>query len=444
MNEQRRIVRTLRDVARAGFLLCFAMASVNLVSGLVASALPAGTPPTAGQNLSPASGTQATNFTLSLVAPNNTCPGDATTAGGGFRWHQYIVSASVDAATLTFNAFGPVLPPGAPADAIAQPLYSTTGAPQVNRTSLAAGTGQITSATTLNFATNVDPSLGLPAGQYKIGFACSAAGQNERYWQTLITITATPGGISWTTGTPPPPTTVPPTTVPPTTVPPTTVPPTTVPPTTVPPTTVPPTTVPPTTVPPTTATTTTSPVTTTTSPATTTTSPATTTTAPATTTTAPATTTTAPATTTTAAAKTTIAATTTTAPATTTTAAATTTTAAATTTTARATTTTVAGATTTTVAGATTTTAAPGTGTTTTVAGAATTTTLVASAGPTGGSGTGSGGGFGTGGSNVGSLPTTGPSGALGDALRWGLLAFVNGVIVMLTTRKDRIARRGS
>ncbi|MFN6121407.1 MAG: hypothetical protein ACK5CE_17505, partial [Actinomycetes bacterium] len=189
-------MRTLRDVARAGFLLCFAMASVNLVSGLVASARPAGTPPTAGQNLSPASGTQATNFTLSLVAPNNTCPGDATTAGGGFRWHQYIVSASVDAATLTFNAFGPVLPPGAPADAIAQPLYSTTGAPQVNRTSLAAGTGQITSATTLNFATNVDPSLGLPAGQYKIGFACSAAGQNERYWQTLITITATPGGIS--------------------------------------------------------------------------------------------------------------------------------------------------------------------------------------------------------------------------------------------------------
>ena len=409
MNEQRRIVRTLRDVARAGFLLCFAMASVNLVSGLVASALPAGTPPTAGQNLSPASGTQATNFTLSLVAPNNTCPGDATTAGGGFRWHQYIVSASVDAATLTFNAFGPVLPPGAPADAIAQPLYSTTGAPQVNRTSLAAGTGQITSATTLNFATNVDPSLGLPAGQYKIGFACSAAGQNERYWQTLITITATPGGISWTTGTPPPPTTVPPTTVPPTTVPPTTVPPTTVPPTTVPPTTAP---------------ATTSPVTTTTSPATTTTSPVTTTTSPATTTTSPATTTTAPATTTTAAA--------------------TTTTAAATTTTARATTTTVAGATTTTVAGATTTTAAPGTGTTTTVAGAATTTTLVASAGPTGGSGTGSGGGFGTGGSNVGSLPTTGPSGALGDALRWGLLAFVNGVIVMLTTRKDRIARRGS
>ena len=192
--------RIWRDLARAATVLSSALFVSALVGAMSATALPAGTPPTAGQNLSPASGTEATAFTLSLVAPNNACPGDATTAGGGFRWNQYIVSASVDAATLTWNSNGPVLPAGAPAGAIAQPLFSaTTGAAQVQRPNLAAGTGQITGITNLSFATNLDPSLGLPAGQYKIGFACSAAGQTERYWQTLITITAAGSGISWTT-----------------------------------------------------------------------------------------------------------------------------------------------------------------------------------------------------------------------------------------------------
>ncbi|CAB4569355.1 unannotated protein [freshwater metagenome] len=192
--------RIWRDLARAATVLSSALFVSALVGAMSATALPAGTPPTPGQNLSPASGTEATAFTLSLVAPNNACPGDATTAGGGFRWNQYIVSASVDAATLTWNSNGPVLPAGAPAGAIAQPLFSaTTGAAQVQRPNLAAGTGQITGITNLSFATNLDPSLGLPAGQYKVGFACSAAGQTERYWQTLITITAAGSGISWTT-----------------------------------------------------------------------------------------------------------------------------------------------------------------------------------------------------------------------------------------------------
>jgi hypothetical protein len=200
--------RIRRDLARAATALSSAMFVSALLGAFSASALPAGTPPTPGQSIAPASGTEATAFTLSLAAPNNACPGDATTAGGGFRWNQYIVSASVDAATLTWNASGPVLPAGSPAGARAQALYSsTTGTAQVQRQTLAAGTGQITGATTLSFVTNLDPTLGLPAGQYKVGFACSKAGQTERFWQTEITITAAGAGISWTAGAPTPTTT---------------------------------------------------------------------------------------------------------------------------------------------------------------------------------------------------------------------------------------------
>ncbi|MTA14622.1 MAG: hypothetical protein F2534_18670 [Actinobacteria bacterium] len=66
----------------------------------------------------------------------------------------------------------------------------------------------------------------------------------------------------------------------------------------------------------------------------------------------------------------------------------------------------------------------------------------MASAGPigTGSAGTGGGTSFGTG---SGSLPTTGPSGSLGGILQWGVLAFVNGLIVLVTTRRDRLARQG-
>ena len=168
--------------------LAAVVGAVGIVTGAV-QALPPGTAPTPGQTVSPTSGSESTTFTLSLVAPNNVCPGD--TATGGFRWNQYITSAAVDAGTLTWNSSGPVLPAGAPAGSIAQPLYSTTGTAQVNRNT-AATTGQVTGTSTLNLALNT-----LTAGQYKIGFACSKAGLTERYWQTPITVSASGSGISW-------------------------------------------------------------------------------------------------------------------------------------------------------------------------------------------------------------------------------------------------------
>lgn len=184
-------------ISRAAAALT-ALAAVAAAAGLVTGtvqALPPGTAATPGQTLSPTSGNKTTSFTLSLAAPNNVCPGD--TATGGFRWNQYITSAGVDAGTLTWDASGPIVPAGAPAGSIAQPLYSTAGTPQVNRNT-AVNTGQITGTSTLNLDLNT-----LSAGEYKIGFACSKSGQTERYWQTLITVSGSGAGITWVQGTKP-------------------------------------------------------------------------------------------------------------------------------------------------------------------------------------------------------------------------------------------------
>ncbi len=181
-------------ISRAAAALT-ALAAVAAAAGIVTGsvqALPPGTAATPGQTLSPTSGNESTSFTLSLASPNNVCPGD--TATGGFRWNQYITSRGVDAATLTWDASGPIVPAGSPVGSIAQPLYSTAGSPQVNKNT-AVNTGQITGTSTLNFALNT-----LAAGEYKIGFACSKAGQTERYWQTLITVTAAGAGINWQQG----------------------------------------------------------------------------------------------------------------------------------------------------------------------------------------------------------------------------------------------------
>ena len=175
-----------------------AVAAVAVVGSNVAQAAP----PAPGQSLSVASGTETTSFTLNLATGNNFCPGDASTAGGGWRWHQYIVNADLDVETVTFGTLGPALPAGAPAGSVAQNLYSTTGSVQAARSTLATSTGQITGATTLNFVQNV--GIGLPAGRYKIGFVCTQAGVVGRYWESRISVVSTGAGtISWQEGWPP-------------------------------------------------------------------------------------------------------------------------------------------------------------------------------------------------------------------------------------------------
>jgi mucin-2 len=206
--------RRWRDLVVAGALATAAVSGAALLGPSGAGALPAGTPPTAGQTISPSSGTSETVITLGLTAPNNACPGD--TATGNFRWTTYMVPESVDPATLTYNSSGPIAPA---AGVFTQPLFSSlSGAPQVNKNT-AVTTGQISGTATINFAVFTPGQI--PPGTYEIGYACSKAGQTERFWSTLITVTASPTGgpaqITWAVATTPPATTTTTTTAPTTT-----------------------------------------------------------------------------------------------------------------------------------------------------------------------------------------------------------------------------------
>ena len=310
--------RIARDVARAGTALSALMVVFGLAAAAPdqASAAPAGSltivkgvNPGAGGLL--ASGGSAEVFALQTPA-GAACAGDGTQ---GYRVQTFMVSASVNIDTMTFDAGGPS--PASTGATVRIPLFSS-GNPVVD-VNPALTTGAIPNMGTFSFAINGFTAAAVPNGSYNMGFACTLDGATgktlDKYWTVKIDIAANPNdvpsGFGWTlnTGVVPPTTTT--TTVPVTT---TTVPVTT---TTVPVTT--------TTVPVTTTTvpvtTTTVPVTTTTVPVTTTTVPVTTTTVPVTTTTVPVTTTTIPVTTTTAPAVTTTTApvTTTTMPTTTTT-----------------------------------------------------------------------------------------------------------------------------
>lgn len=173
-------------------------------------ALPAGSTPTGGQTISPASGSASTEITLALTAPNNVCPGD--TATDNFRWNMYVVAGAVDVGTLTWTpgSAGPV----DPAEGFAQALYSAVGGvPQVSKAT-AINTGQIVGTTTVDFLANTISGI----GTYKVGFACSKApalGQpaaTERFWQTTIFVTAwaSPTQFNWVAAPPMPPPTPPP------------------------------------------------------------------------------------------------------------------------------------------------------------------------------------------------------------------------------------------
>lgn len=171
-----------------------AVSTVALVSS-AASALPGGTAPTTGQNLAQASGTESSNWQLTLTAPNNVCPGDGL---AGFKWTSYMVPASVDAATLTYNSSGPIAPAGV---SFAQPLFSSSGSPQVSKTP-GLGDGLVTPIPA-NLSFSAIANL-VTNGEYKMGYACTKDGVTEKYWQTSIVVSgATVGGstFNWAKGT---------------------------------------------------------------------------------------------------------------------------------------------------------------------------------------------------------------------------------------------------
>lgn len=211
-----RIRRRVRNAARVGAAFSAAMVVLSAMTGLSSSrpadaaAQNAGTllvlsPPgaaDAGQPL--ANGGSATPFALTPPL-GAACAGDSAT--GGYRVQSYMVPASIDPGTLTFDSNGP-LPAGTGAS-LRQPLFSS-GTPFVNKTTAIAvqsgGTGQLVGLPSFSFDLfgASGPQI-VPPGTYNVGFACTlgtaSATQLDRYWNAQLTFTAdatdVAAGIKW-------------------------------------------------------------------------------------------------------------------------------------------------------------------------------------------------------------------------------------------------------
>jgi hypothetical protein len=172
---------TSRITRLAGGLVAAVLGvSVGAIAGGTAQALPPGTPAFGPATFSVAP-TGDNNTTFTLIPPSGAvCPGDSAT--GGYRWTTFFAPASQDPATLTYNSVGPT-------QAGTYPLYSSTGSSVVNRTT-AVNTGLITGIPTMSFGVMPLPPSN---GAYNIGFACTLAGNTERFWVAPITISGLTG-----------------------------------------------------------------------------------------------------------------------------------------------------------------------------------------------------------------------------------------------------------
>ena len=187
---------TFRRFARNTFALAALVSAVMLtlqfgsmatsLSGdeQAAFAASAGTSPEGDVELTPASGQLSTTIALSPEPAPAFCPGDSV---AGYRWQTFISEASNDPATFTYDAQGPVVPGGGVG--ITFPLVSSSGVNQVNRNTAAdtGNGGQITPIP--GFDLSIYGAL-LVDGDYKIGFACTLAGETVSFWTTGIQISA--------------------------------------------------------------------------------------------------------------------------------------------------------------------------------------------------------------------------------------------------------------
>lgn len=145
-------------------------------------------------SVSPSTGSSGTNFTVSLPS-GAACGQDSS--NGGYRVQSYMVPASVDPTTLTFDVGGPT-PQGVGAS-FRQPLYDTSGSPFVNAqtadASTAGGPGPIINIPTFNL--QLFSPGDIPPGAYNLGIACTlgpaSATQMKEFWNTTLTF-STNGG----------------------------------------------------------------------------------------------------------------------------------------------------------------------------------------------------------------------------------------------------------
>ena len=220
---QHNIRRVVRDLARIGAAISAVMWVANLragrhasAAGFDASTLQLQVPPgTAAHGQPLAAGASATPFALAPPA-GASCSGDSAT--GGYRVQSYIVPASVDPGTLTFDSSGPT-----PQDTgvnVRLPLFSSIGgSPFIDQTTAVAttagGEGLLTGLPSFSFAVlGTDGPALLPAGTYNVGLACTlgvpSPTQEDKFWNVQMTFAADPtdqpSGITWTVvGTEPPP-----------------------------------------------------------------------------------------------------------------------------------------------------------------------------------------------------------------------------------------------
>ena len=183
---------------RIGFKKALA-GTATLAAAATAIPLLAATPAFAATNngvlnISPQSGTSATNFTLSFPSGSTfACPGDSAT--GGYRVQGFVVPNSTNLDSMTFKSTGPNVAGG-------QPLIDTSGNSLVN------GLTDITTGAisqlpgTYSFAFNAPTDF--TAGVYQVGVACSLANATQSYWSIPVTISSNPAGgpaqINWAFG----------------------------------------------------------------------------------------------------------------------------------------------------------------------------------------------------------------------------------------------------
>lgn len=128
------------------------------------------------------------------LPPGASCPGDS--ANDQWRVQTFIVPASEDPASLTYDAVGPV------GDGL-WALYGTDTNPLVHgltaRNSGPGEPGLITGLPSISFA--VFPPGTLPDGTYRIGVACTHFRETASYWDTEIEIESSaddePAGFVW-------------------------------------------------------------------------------------------------------------------------------------------------------------------------------------------------------------------------------------------------------
>jgi hypothetical protein len=175
---------------------------------VVLAPLVLGTPAAAGGSIevgevtmSADSGGSATDFTLELP-DGAACPGDS--ANDGYRVQSYMVPASVDPTTVTYNGTGPIPSVYGDYADFRQPLYDIESNSFVSaQTADAVSPGQpgpILEPPT--FDLEVYGPGQLPAGRYHLGLACTLLNEIATVWDTEIVVADAPDDapaqISWT------------------------------------------------------------------------------------------------------------------------------------------------------------------------------------------------------------------------------------------------------